>query len=252
MGKLLGHQLKRHFSKNYFLLLAPFICGILGFLSYQISPNGESVVFGLSFLCLSIIYCAAGIVIILDDYNMFYGKTAMFYQSIPVSPTGKTFSRLFYYLITFLVYSIIYGLGLFSFLGVAATAEGASISDLKEIPEDIIDAMNGVGMDMIGIVLLLFVVVAFYVASKFIFSISLGSEKSLRRIGLAGPVLVYIGLSILNIFLLSFLSRIDYSLFSTNNINLVNGGMLSLVGIIASAILLILTSLEVKHRTSVN
>ncbi|WP_019132713.1 hypothetical protein [Peptoniphilus obesi] len=252
MGKLLGHQLKRHFSKNYFLLLAPFIFALLGFLSYTISPDGESVVFGLSFLCLSIIYCAAGIVIILDDYNMFYGKTAMFYQSIPVSPAGKTFSRLFYYLITFLVYSIIYGLGLFTFLGVAATAEGASISDLKEISEDIIDAMNGVGMDMIGIVLLLFVVVAFYVASKFIFSISLGSEKSLRRIGFAGPVLVYIGLSILNIFLLSFLSRIDYSLFSTNNINLVNGGMLSLVGIIASAILLTLTSLEVKHRTSVN
>ena len=252
MGKLLGHQLKRHFSKNYFLLLAPFIFGLLGFLSYTISSSGESVVFGLSFLCLWIIYCAAGIVIILDDYNMFYGKTAMFYQSIPVSPAGKTFSRLFYYLITFLVYSIIYGLGLFTFLGVAATAEGASISDLKEISEDIIDAMNGVGMDMIGIVLLLFVVVAFYVASKFIFSISLGSEKSLRRIGFAGPVLVYIGLSILNIFLLSFLSRIDYSLFSTNNINLVNGGMLSLVGIIASAILLTLTSLEVKHRTSVN
>ena len=252
MGKLLGHQLKRHFSKNYFLLLAPFIFALLGFLSYTISSSGESVVFGLSFLCLWIIYCAAGIVIILDDYNMFYGKTAMFYQSIPVSPAGKTFSRLFYYLITFLVYSIIYGLGLFTFLGVAATAEGASISDLKEISEDIIDAMNGVGMDMIGIVLLLFVVVAFYVASKFIFSISLGSEKSLRRIGFAGPVLVYIGLSILNIFLLSFLSRIDYSLFSTNNINLVNGGMLSLVGIIASAILLTLTSLEVKHRTSVN
>lgn len=252
MGKLLGHQLKRHFSKNYFLLLAPFIFGLLGFLSYTISSSGESVVFGLSFLCLWIIYCAAGIVIILDDYNMFYGKSGMFYQSIPVSPAAKTFSRLFYYLITFLVYSIIYGLGLFTFLGVAANAQGASISDLKEISEDIIDAMNGAGMDMIGIVLLLFVVVAFYVASKFIFSISLGSEKSLRRIGFAGPVLVYIGLSILNIFLLSFLSRIDYSLFSTNNINLVNGGMLSLVGIIASAILLTLTSLEVKHRTSVN
>lgn len=252
MGKLLGHQLKRHFSKNYFLLLAPFIFGLLGFLSYTISSSGESVVFGLSFLCLWIIYCAAGIVIILDDYNMFYGKTAMFYQSIPVSPGGKTFSRLFYYLITFLVYSIIYSLGLFTFLGVAANAQGASISDFKVISDKIVEMINYVGLDKLGMLLLLFIVTVIFTISKIIFSISLGSEKSLRRIGFAGPVLVYIAVSVLSVFILSFLSRLDYFSQAAEGVNVASAGMLSLVGIIAIAILLTLTSLEVKHRTSVN
>lgn len=252
MGKLLGHQLKRHFSKNYFLLLAPFIFGLLGFLSYTISSNGESVIFGLSFLCLWIIYCAAGIVIILDDYNMFYGKTAMFYQSIPISPAAKTFSRLFYYLITFLVYSIIYGLGLFSFLGVAVSYQGVDLSAFNVIFDKIIEMINTIGWDKFGMVLLLFIVTLIFTISKIIFSISLGSEKSLRRIGFAGPVLVYIAVSVLSVFILSFLSRLDYFSQAAEDVNLASGGMLSLVGIIASAILLTLTSLEIKHRTSVN
>ena len=252
MGKLLGHQLKRHFSKNYFLLLAPFIFALLGFLSYTISPNGESVVFGLSFLCLSIIYSAAGIIIILDDYNMFYGKTAMFYQSIPVSPATKTFSRLFYYLVTFLVYSIIYGLGLFSFFGVAVRYQGGDFSILKVILNKVIEMINDVGWDKVGMLLLLFIVTLIFTISKIIFSISIGSEKTLRRIGFAGPVLVYIGLSLLSVSILSFLSRLDYFSQAADGVNLASAGMLSLVGIIASAILLILTSLEVKHRTSVN
>lgn len=252
MGKLLGHQLKRHFSKNYFLLLAPFIFGLLGFLSYTISPNGESVVFGLSFLCLWIIYCAAGIVIILDDYNMFYGKTAMFYQSVPISPSGKTFSRLFYYFITFLVYSIIYGLGLFSFLGVAVSYQGVDLSVFNVIFDKIIEMINTIGWDKFGMLLLLFIVTLIFTISKIIFSISIGSEKALRRIGFAGPVLVYIAVSVLSVFILSFLSRLDYFSQAADGVNVASAGMLSLVGIIASAILLILTSLEVKHRTSVN
>lgn len=98
MGKLLGHQIRNHFKYNWFIPVLPVALIIFGLLfsnvNYSIGVN--STVIGMMALVFG--YIAAAITVIVGDYNMFFGDSSLFYESIPISPSAKTFSRLLYYI----------------------------------------------------------------------------------------------------------------------------------------------------------
>lgn len=93
MGKLLGHQIRNHFKYNWFIPLLPIIFILSGLALGRFNGQYGAVAFGLAALAVVFGYMAAAITIIVGDYNMFFGDSALFYESTPISPGAKTFSR---------------------------------------------------------------------------------------------------------------------------------------------------------------
>ncbi len=118
MGKLLGHQIKNHFKYNWFIPLLPIIFMLSGLALGRVNVEFGGVAFGLAALAVGFGYMAAAISVIVGDYNMFFGESALFYESTPISPGAKTFSRLLYYLIMLLIYSLFAGIFLFLLLAI--------------------------------------------------------------------------------------------------------------------------------------
>lgn len=118
MGKLLGHQIRNHFRSNWFIPVLPLALILFGILFSNVNNEVGGSAVGLGIMALMFGYFAAAISVIVGDYNMFFGDSALFYESTPISPSGKTFSRFLYYLIMFIIYSLY--LALFAFLFMTA------------------------------------------------------------------------------------------------------------------------------------
>lgn len=127
MGKLLGHQIRNHFRNNWFIPVLPVAIILFGVLFSNVNNKiGVSAV-ALGMMALMFGYFAAAITVIVGDYNMFFGDSALFYESTPISPSAKTFSRFLYYLIMFIIYSIYVGLICFLFMA-APSVDGGVIN----------------------------------------------------------------------------------------------------------------------------
>ena len=205
MGKLLGHQIKNHFRSNWFIPVLPVALIIFGFLfsNFNNSVSDSAIVLGVMALMFG--YMAAAITVIVGDYNMFFGDSALFYESTPISPSGKTFSRFLYYLIMFIIYSLYVGLIVFLFMAVPSVDGGVIDATWADISEEI----NEVGIRNILVLIAWCLLFLFNNIISIIFAVTLGGGKQLRRFGLGGPVLVYIVLGLIEGAIIFILDKFD-------------------------------------------
>lgn len=217
MGKLLGHQIKNHFKYNWFIPVLPVALILFGILFSNVnnSIGGSAVALGMMALIFG--YMAAAITVIVGDYNMFFGDSALFYESTPISPSAKTFSRFLYYLIMFIIYSIYFGLIIFLVMAVPSVDGG--VIDITWA--DINELINEVGIRNILVMLAWILIFLFNHIISIIFAVTLGGCKKLRRFGLGGPVLVYIGLGLVEGAVIYILDKFD--LFTNIELFLNNG-----------------------------
>ena len=217
MGKLLGHQIRNHFKNNWFIPVLPVALIIFGILFSNVnnSVGVNSVAIGMMALMFG--YFAAAITVIVGDYNMFFGDSALFYESTPISPSAKTFSRFLYYFIMFVIYSLYVGLIVFLLMFVPSV-DGEVIyitwADINEL-------INEVGIRNILVLIAWCLLFLFNNIISIIFAVTLGGGKKLRRFGFGGPVLVYIGLGIIEGAVLYGLDKLD--LFTNIELLLNNG-----------------------------
>lgn len=188
MGKLLGHQIRNHFRNNWFIPILPVALIIFGLLFSNVNNEvGDSAIV-LGVMALVFGYMAAAITVIVGDYNMFFGDSALFYESTPISPSAKTFSRVLYYLIMFIIYSLYLGLMVFLFVAVPSVDGGV----VNITWADISKAINEVGVRNILVMLAWVLISLFNSIISIIFAVTLGGGKKFRRFGFGGPVIVYI------------------------------------------------------------
>lgn len=217
MGKLLGHQIRNHFKNNWFIPVLPVALIIFGLIFSNVNNSiGDSAIV-LGMMALMFGYMAAAITVIVGDYNMFFGDSALFYESTPISPSAKTFSRFLYYFIMFIVYSLYLGLMFFLFMFVPSVDGGV----VNITWADISKAINEVGVRNILVMLAWVLISLFNSIISIIFAVTLGGGKKLRRFGLGGPVLVYIGLGLVEGAVLYVLDKFD--LFTNMELFLNNG-----------------------------
>lgn len=217
MGKLLGHQIRNHFRNNWFIPVLPVALILFGVLFSNVNNKiGVSAV-AIGMMALMFGYFAAAITVIVGDYNMFFGDSALFYESTPISPSAKTFSRFLYYLIMFTIYSLYVALICFLFMAVP-TVDGGVI-DITWA--DINELINEVGIRNILVLLAWVLIALFNNIISIIFAVTLGGGKKLRRFGLGGPVLVYIGLGMIEGAVIYVLDKFD--LFTNIELFLNNG-----------------------------
>lgn len=217
MGKLLGHQIRNHFKNNWFIPVLPVALIIFGLLFSNVNHSIGDSAFVLGMMALMFGYMAAAITVIVGDYNMFFGDSALFYESTPISPSAKTFSRFLYYLIMFIIYSIYVGLICFLFMFVPSVDGGV----INISWADISNAINDVGIRNILVLIAWCLLFLFGNIIRIIFSVTLGGEKKLRRFGLGGPVLVYIGLGFVEGAVIYILDK--FNLFTSVELLLNNG-----------------------------
>ncbi|MBU5669860.1 hypothetical protein KQI68_08435 [Peptoniphilus sp. MSJ-1] len=258
MGKLLAHQLKRHFSTNWFLIVAPIVATLLTFFLSAMNLSWAEIVLGFSVFGVIAFFMAAEITIIVEDYQLYYGKSALFYQSIPASASDKTFSRLIYYVITLFIYSIINGACFISLMMTDGFSKGLDVFGImNQIFVELSKAAAAAGWDTVLILIVFGITYLIYSISKIIFSISVGSEKRLRKFGLGGPVLVYALTSLFEtaaIFVIDRLGIITNIALEINTDSIsVDGGAFVFFGLclIEAIVLLGITYFEHKNRVSV-
>lgn len=205
MGKLLGHQIRNHFKYNWFIPVLPVALIIFGLLFSNVNNEvGDSAIV-LGMMAVMFGYMAAAITVIVGDYNMFFGDSALFYESTPISPSAKTFSRFLYYLIMFIVYSLYLGLMFFLFMFVPSVDGGV----INITWADINELINEVGIRNILVLIAWCLLFLFNNIISIIFAVTLGGGKKLRRFGLGGPVLVYIGLGFVEGAVIYILDKLD-------------------------------------------
>lgn len=217
MGKLLGHQIRNHFRNNWFIPVLPVALILFGVLFSNVNNKVGVSAVGIGMMALMFGYFAAAITVIVGDYNMFFGDSALFYESTPISPSAKTFSRFLYYLIMFIIYSIYVGLICSLFMAVLTVDEGVIYKPWADIGKTI----NEVGVRNILVLIAWCLLFLFGNIIRIIFSVTLGGEKKLRRFGLGGPVLVYIGLGFVEGAVIYILDK--FNLFTSVELLLNNG-----------------------------
>ena len=217
MGKLLGHQIRNHFKNNWFIPVLPVALIIFGIIFSNVNNSIGGNAIGLGMMALMFGYMAAAISVIVGDYNMFFGDSALFYESTPISPSAKTFSRFLYYFIMFIIYSIYVGLICFLFMFVPSVDGGV----INITWADINELINEVGVRNILIGVAWVQIALFNNIISIIFAVTLGGGKKLRRFGLGGPVLVYIGLGLVEGIIIYVLDKFD--LFTNMELFLNNG-----------------------------
>ena len=217
MGKLLGHQIRNHFRNNWFIPVLPVALILFGVLFSNVNNEIGGSAVGIGMVALGFGYMAAAISVIVGDYNMFFGDSALFYESTPISPSAKTFSRFLYYLIMFIIYSLYVALICFLFMAVPTVDEGVIYKSWADIGKTI----NEVGVRNILVLLAWILIALFNNIISIIFAVTLGGGKKLRRFGLGGPVLVYIGLGLVEGIIIYVLDKFD--LFTNMELFLNNG-----------------------------
>ena len=117
----------------------------------------------------------------------------------------------------FIIYSLYLGLMVFLFVAVPSVDGGV----VNITWADISKAINEVGVRNILVLIAWCLLFLFNNIIRIIFSVTLGGEKKLRRFGFGGPVLVYIGLGMIEGAVIYVLDKFD--LFTNIELFLNNG-----------------------------
>lgn len=185
MGKLFKIQMKDNLKTLLWIWIVPLLLSV-GFISLARAMDNSFVEFGSGFSIFLIFLGigASAIIIIYKDYNRFFGKEAILYQSLPIKPGNFTWSRLFTYLLS----SILIILVLMVDFWIITMASGDfSFQETKLVFRMIFSNLGQYPYESFVFFILL---LSGLVASIFtvIFCINLGSQKSFKSMGIFGPI----------------------------------------------------------------
>lgn len=261
MGKLLKHQIEKHLKTNWFLPLFPILVLIFNKIYFMFSLEFSERVFAYSMFFIVMTSAAAIITIVVGDYNMFFDKEALFYEAIPIKPGAKTVSRVLYYFIMILIYTVLITFCVLMLLyNQVIKINPEILSVFNRFKEEVIRLfINSDAMDIVNIILFCIVNIIHSI-SKIMFSINYGSEKSLNKLGFGAVIIVYIALSIIEAFGMyslansNILDGFEASISLSNSSIVVDGGgiIFILIMLLCSLILLYLVNYSHKKRISVN
>lgn len=194
MGKILKVQIKENIKTLIWVWIIPLVLsGAFLYLNRTYDNSITQIGISLSLMLLFLGLAASGLIVIYKDYQRFFGREAIFYQSLPVSPSTNIWSRFFTYLISFLLIFIVlvFDIYLMGILG-----GDFNIDIWNDIFRNIFDILADYPKESL---IFLATVIASSVSYIFmlIFSINVGSQKTFKSMGIFGPILIYILTSIL-------------------------------------------------------
>ncbi len=195
MGKLLKLQLKENLKILFWIWLIPLALST-GFilLNRNVDNTFTQVGLAISIFLLFFGLGASLIIVIYQDYQRFFGKEAIFYQSLPVAPGANVWSRFFSYFVSIIL--IVFVL-FFDFWIISIASGTFLLTDLKLSLDLIGESLRQVPLGyVISFALLILTSIAFEIYD-IILSINLGSQKSFKSMGFFGPILMYVLLKVL-------------------------------------------------------
>ena len=256
MGKLLSYQLKSHFKQNWFLVAMPILLVLANIFTETIlSYSKAEIAAGFIMIGIIIVYAAAAITVIVSDYNRFYGKEALFYNSLPVSAGGVTAARFFNYLILWIIHSLILFANIVFFVMINLyLGKGNVGAEINLLFKEIVKYLSNYTPSQIMGAIILLVLFFTYSIGKVMFAISISGEKRFNRLDFGGAVLAYIIITaITNSIALPIIDRISTNYFDIEVLNatILNMPMVIIYSII-SIIFILGTYYEHKIRISVS
>lgn len=194
MGKLLKLQLKENLKILLWIWLLPLALST-GFvlLNRRVDSAFAQVGLGISFMLLFLGIGISAIIVIYQDYQRFFAKEAIFYQSLPISPGASVWSRFFAYFISFVLIILVFILDLW-IVGVALG--GLSTQELKETFSMVLEALRSVSLANRLTLCVLFICLTINFVHEVIFCMNLGTQKAFKSMGIFGPILMFILLTI--------------------------------------------------------
>lgn len=189
MGKLLKLQIKENLKTLIWVWIIPLVLsGGFIFFNRTYDNTITQLGIGLSLMLLFLGLGASGLIVIYEDYQRFFGKEAIFYQSLPVSPSKTIWSRFFTYLISFIMIFIVM---IFDFSIIGIVGGNLSITELSDILNITFARLGEYPMESLvfSVMILSGMITSIFMA---IFSINVGSQKSFKSMGIFGPILMYI------------------------------------------------------------
>ncbi|MDY3118927.1 MAG: hypothetical protein SOW18_05265 [Peptoniphilus sp.] len=180
MSKLVRY----YFKRDKWILLAMVGCALLSaLLLWTVDSGGMLVLFGVvAFLFSTVI---APFWLAIRDYKRMYGAYGSFFAALPLTGKevigGRALWFLFVQLLAFFATVIFFGL---IFLGTGVEV------NFQELLSEV---MTPIGRECLLGALLLMLTGLFFTTAMWVFVTSVGSEKPLRRFGIGGPILLYVG-----------------------------------------------------------
>ncbi len=185
IGKLLKYQLRESGRIQLLVIGISFLVFFLGsFLEIFRFSNSFLVGAGMfiSILSMSAAVLIGYLMLIITDYQNFYGKRAYFLQSVPAKTSELFISRFLFYLISLLCLYLIIGIQFWAFLRIQTTYFSTDEIDLlRALIKNMLPLIIGFGL--FSVLFGVFVMMA---------TVTLGSNPAFRKLGAGGPVIMYI------------------------------------------------------------
>ncbi|MDD7304994.1 MAG: hypothetical protein PUG67_00240 [Peptoniphilaceae bacterium] len=195
MGKLFKLQTKGNLKALSWILLIPLVLSA-GFilLNRRVDNALTEVGSGISLLLLFLGIGLSALIVMYIDYQRFFGRESIFYQSLPIGPAANIWSRFFSYLVTFLIIFLV----MFLDFGIILLASGSiSINELDDLFKALTRSLSQISLsDWIKIIIVLLSALISFIY-KIIFCINLGTQKAFKSMGVFGPILMFIMLTII-------------------------------------------------------
>lgn len=221
MGRLLSHQLKENIRATFLILLVPlFLTASFMFLTRFTNNTLASLLTGLSMFVMFCLGIAAVVKIIEKDYSMYFGKEAIFYESLPIKNSKIVGARFLNYLISalYILVFIIFD----NFILSLVSGNGAITAFLESFKGlGHVIGMYFTETPILHILLQSLTLISCIAAaiSLLIYAMSIGSEKKFKRFGKLGPVIIYLVVNVIQGAITSFVlyKGLDSSIYVNAN-----------------------------------
>lgn len=201
MIKLLIHQLKENLRDVLPWIILSFLATIiLTFLNKHFDSTFLLVILGIATFAMFLSFALSMVMVIINDYKSFYGQNAAFFDVLPIKSSGITSSRIINIMIMTLFLAILFLIELFILAGL--TSGSGVIEGFKSLFILIRDGFKELRLMDIGLMVLIVLSSLFSGISRITASITIGSDKTFKDLGIFGPILVYILITIV-LFILS-------------------------------------------------
>lgn len=195
---LLKEQIKENVRDISLWMIVPLIAAIiLNIINEYFDSSFLDFILAIAMLVFYLSFAISFIIVILNDYNMFYGRNAAFFDVLNIKSRDITRARFLNYVIMTILILILLILEISIFL-MLTTKLGLS---------DFLNAIEKLKLSKIPTITLVFGVISIFVGmflniSAIIAAITIGNDKVFKKFGKLGYVVVYIIISLV-IFILT-------------------------------------------------
>ncbi|MDD7463530.1 MAG: hypothetical protein SOW41_08565 [Anaerococcus sp.] len=203
MGKLLKLQLKENLKILLWIWLIPLALST-GFILLNRNVDNTLTQVGLA-ISIFLLFFGLGaslIIVIYQDYQRFFGKEAIFYQSLPVAPGANVWSRFFSYFVSIIL--IVFVL-FFDFWIISIASGSISLFEVKDVFQTIVSSLRQINFVNVITIVVLYISLSITFIHQIIFCMNFGTQKYFKSMGIFGPILMFILVTIL-LQVLTFLS----------------------------------------------